>query len=375
MERMPVKFAIARFFRLSSLLLTGAAAFSAGASAADKDFRDWHAVCDNLRNCSAYGLQADDPAGAWVRIERGGAPAAPPRITIAADVNEKTTVALAFDDAALQGLPAGPVALERTGDDAFARIVIDDPAAVDAVVASLRKAQTLAVRRIDPRDGERSDPETSAIPLSGAVAALLWIDEQQQRLGTATAFIRRGDKPASSIPPQPKTPVVHAAKPLPADAAPRKLPPPEARLLTAKARALCGEEERRTALADSSRLAPDASLYGFSCRDVSGAYNLASVFLVVPEAAPQAARAVKFAFPAGVAAKLDPEALAINASFDPQTMTLSTFNKGRGPGDCGSAENWVFDGETFQLVLLRSMPHCKGITDGDWPVHYRAERR
>ncbi len=366
-------FAIARFFRLCSLLLAGAATSSAGASAADKDFRDWHAACDNLRNCSAYGFQADDPAGAWVRIERSGAPAAPARITIAADVNEKTKVLLAFDDVALQGLPAGPVAAERTDNDAFGRVVIDDPAAIDTVVVSMRKAQTLAVRRVDPPDGEKSDPETSTISLSGAVAALLWIDEQQQRLGTATAFIRRGEKPVSSIPPQPKAPAVHAAKPPPAGAAPRA--PAEARLLTAKAKALCGEGERHTELIDSARLAPDTSLYEFSCKDNSGAYNLASVFLIVPDGAPQAARAVKFAFPAGIDAKGAPDALAINASFDPQTMTLSTFNKGRGLGDCGSAENWVFDGQTFQLVLLRSMPHCKGITDGDWPVHYRAERR
>jgi hypothetical protein len=209
-----------------------------------------------------------------VRIERGGTPAALARITIAADVNEKTKVLLAFDDAAVRGFPAGPVAPERTDNDSFGRVVIDDPAAIDNVVASMRKAQTLAVRRVDPPDGEKSDPETSMISLSGAVAALLWIDEQQQRLDTPTAFIRRGDKPVSSIPPQPKAPAVHAAKPPPAGAAPRALAPAEARWLTAKAKALCGEGERHTELADSARLAPDASLYEFSCKDNSGAYNL-----------------------------------------------------------------------------------------------------
>jgi hypothetical protein len=113
----------------------------------------------------------------------------------------------------------------------------------------------------------------------------------------------------------------------------------------------------------------------FPARTTAAPTIFASVFLIVSDAAPFAARAVKFAFPAGIDAKRAPDALAINASFDPQTMRLSTFNKGRGLGDCGSAEDWVFDGQTFQLVLLRSMPHCKGITDGDWPVHYRAERR
>jgi hypothetical protein len=210
--------------------------------------------------------------------------------------------------------------------------------------------------------------------LSGVVAALLWIDEQQQRLGTATAFIRRGDKPVSSIPPQPPAPAVRAAKPPPAGAAPKSLLPAEVRLLTAKARALCGHDEH-TALEDAFHLAPDMSLYNFSCPDNSGAYNYSSVFLIVPDAKPQAARAVTFAWPAGIDAKAAPDVLAVNASFDQSTMTLSTFAKGRGLGDCGVAEQWVFDGRTFQLALLRRMPHCKGITEDDWPVHYRAERR
>jgi hypothetical protein len=251
----------------------------------------------------------------------------------------------------------------------FGRIVIDDPAAVDTMIAGLRKAQAIVVRRIDPPDGVKSDPETSKISLSGAVAALLWIDEQQQRLGTPTAFIRRGDRPVSSITPQPKAPVVHAAK-LPA-AAPRPLLPAEAKVLTAKARELCSDDGR-ISLDDTWRLSPDMSLHGFSCPGISGAYNAASVFLIASDGKPQAARPVTFVYPPGIAAAAG-EALAINAGFDKSTMTLSTFNKGRGLGDCGAQEDWVFDGRTFQLVLLRKMARCKGVSTDDWPVHYQAE--
>jgi Protein of unknown function (DUF1176) len=369
-----VTFAIA-VSRLSALLLACAAAWVPRASGAEsKDFRDWYVGCDNLRNCNAYGLQADDPSAAYVRIERGGAPAATARITIAADVGEKTRVVLAFDDPALRGLPSGPVAPERNDDD-YGRVVIDDPAGVDTLVAGMRKAQTLVVRRIDPPGGAKSDPETSEISLSGAVAALLWIDEQQQRLGTTTAFIRRGDKPVSSIPPPPKAPVVRAAKAPPADAAPRPLPPNEARMLTAKARALC-DDDKRTALDETYRLGRDTSLYGFSCPGNSGAYNYSFVFMIVLDGKPQAARPVKFADPAGTGAKTAPEdVLAINPGFDRSSLTLSTFNKGRGLGDCGEAAEWVFDGQTFQLSLRRVMPHCKGVPQGDWPVYFRADVR
>ena len=357
-------------------LLIACAGFTGAAAAEFKDFRDWHAACDNLRNCSAYGFQADEPSYACVRVERSGAPAAAARVTIVVDAGAKATVALAFDDANLRGLPAGPVALERSGDDSLGRVAIDDPAAVDALIASLRTAQALVIRRIDPPDGEKSEQETSRISLSGAVAALLWIDEQQQRLGTATAFIRRGDKSASSIAPPPQAPVVHAAKPPPAGGAPKPLSPAETRAIIAKARALCNDDERASH-DDAFRLGRDAVLHGFSCPGISGAYNQASVFLIAPDGKPQAARAVKFAYPAGIrrGGSTSDDVIAINAGFDQDSMTLSTFNKGRGLGDCGAAENWVWDGQTFQLVELRSMPHCKGVPMADWPVHYRAERK
>jgi Protein of unknown function (DUF1176) len=372
-----VTFAFIRFIGLPVLLFAGITAAGGAAAAEFKDFRDWYVGCDNLRNCSAYGFETDDPSGAWIRIERGGAPAAAARITIAADVDDKVKVLLAFDDAALSGLPAGPFASDKDKLDgsAFSRIEIDDPAAVDMVIASLRKAQAIVVRRIDPPGGAKSDPQNSKISLSGAVAALLWIDEQQQRLGTPTAFIRRGDRPVSSIPPQPKAPVVQAAK-VPAGAAPRPLMPAEAKVLTARARELCDDDER-ISLDDTSRLSSDTSLHRFSCPGISGAYNETSVFLIAPDGRPQTARPVTFVYPPGLAfgASAAGEVLATNAGFSQSDMTLSTFNKGRGVADCGAQEDWVFDGRTFQLVLLRKMDHCKGVNNDDWPVHYRAEGR
>jgi hypothetical protein len=359
--------------RLLALPLACAATFAAASAAEFKDFRDWYVGCDNLRNCSAFGFEADDPSAAWMRIERSGAPAASARITIAADVNEKTRVELVFDDAALGGLPAGPLTPEKGDDQPFGRVIVDDPAAVETLIASLRKAQTIVVRRLDPPGAEKSDPQTSRISLSGAVAALLWIDEQQQRLGTAAAFIRRGDRPASSIPPQPKAPAVQAAK-APAGAAP-KPQAAELRVLTARARALCADDTR-TELDDSARLSRDVSLHIFGCPDMSGMYNRTGVALIAPDGRPQEARAGKFVYPAEVAGNDHASGGTVtNAGFDQGAMTLSTFNKGRGLGDCGVAEDWVWDGHAFRLVLLRAMAHCKGIGQDDWPVLYRAERR
>jgi len=369
--------------RFAGSILLLACAATSGASTADFwDFGDWHAACDNLRNCNAYGLQVEGPTDAhmryaYMRIERSGAPSASAKVTIVADVNDKTTVALPLDDGSLHGLPGGRVTFKRDDRDSYGRVVIDDPAIVEMLLTSMRRARTLVLSRIDPPGSKKSAPETIEISVSGAVPALLLIDEQQRRRGTTTALIDGGNKRVSSIPPQPKAPIVQAAKPPPIDGGPPSLPPSTASVLVAKAKALCGQDDE-TRLEETVRLDRDTSLSRFSCPTGSGAYNIFSVFLIVPDANPQATRAVDFAYPTKIGS-IEPESgkayTATNARFDSRTMTLSTSSKGRGFGDCGTAEDWVWDGQTFQLTLLRMMPRCKGVVDDDWPVLYRAERK
>jgi hypothetical protein len=384
---MPVKAVIAGLVRLFVLPLACVTCGAGTAFADFKDFRDWHAVCDNLRSCVAYGFEGDDRSTAYMSIQRDAGPAAPARITIAVDVDEPTKAALSFDDPALPGLPADPVMFSEGDGMPFGLAVIDDPKTVDTLVASMRKAQTLVIRRLAKKNGAKNDVKnggvkngaaseaaTSRISLSGAVAALLWIDEQQQRLDTVTALIRRGSKPESAVPPLPKAPAVRVAK-RPPVIAPRPLPPAEMHALTAKARSLCSDDER-TALDQKYRLATDLALYGFSCPGISGAYNAAAVFLIAPDGRLQAARPVTFAYPPGIdGAAVAGDAVVMNAAFDQATMTLTTFNKGRGIADCGAEDEWVFDGQTFHLLSLRKMPYCKGITSDEWPLLYQAERK
>lgn len=335
-----------------------------------KQFRDWYAACDNLRNCSAYGFDAEFLGGglSYLRIERGGAPEAPVKVTITVDVPKGAKFTLRFDDPALPGLPSGPQSgAEYDGSDDGRRVTI---AGSEALIESLRKAQKIVITRDNPPDRALKDDEkVSTISMSGAAAALLWIDDQQKRLDTVTALVRRGAKPASAVPPQPKAPVIVAAKPAP-DA---KAPKPPADLL-AKARKLCNGDEKAK-LEESDPLAPGLSLYSYSCPEMSGAYNLNSVYFIVPAGQPQAARAVSFLWPVKVGdiTHDGQQELATNSSFDAKTQTLNIFNKGRGIGDCGTEEAWVFDGKTFRLAELKLMSECKGAIAEDWPVVYRAE--
>jgi len=199
---------------------------------------------------------------------------------------------------------------------------------------------------------------------------LLWIDDQQKRLDTVTALVRRGPKSASAVPPQPKAPVIVAARPSKA-----KAPENHSPALLAKGRALCEDDDKASQIEEVNPLGGGQFLYQFTCPDSSGAYNFMNVFLIGPAGNVQALRPAAFRRPPGMGdgGNDGPAAGLMNPIFDPETMTLTSFNKGRGYGDCGGEEQWVWDGKAFRLALERTMSECRRIPMDDWPVTWRAE--
>jgi hypothetical protein len=73
----------------------------------------------------------------------------------------------------------------------------------------------------------------------------------------------------------------------------------------------------------------------------------------------------------------DPEenATLVSPSLSDDGKILSSFNKGRGLGDCGVSTDWAWDGQTFRLTEYRSMGYCRGVPWDDWPVIFRAQAR
>ncbi len=64
--------------------------------------------------------------------------------------------------------------------------------------------------------------------------------------------------------------------------------------------------------------------------------------------------------------------ILMGAGFDLETLTLGTFSKGRGLGDCGSSSVHAYDknNEKFVLVEARLKAECDG-SESDWPVIYK----
>jgi hypothetical protein len=65
-----------------------------------------------------------------------------------------------------------------------------------------------------------------------------------------------------------------------------------------------------------------------------------------------------------------------NSEFDPKTGALGAFYKGRGLGDCGSAGQWVWSGYSFKLIEFSAWPDCDNGKDSeDWPVVYKYQAK
>ncbi len=372
---MPLPFpaSIARLLALAVLAAASCGSARAEPSPAPRsgdvnDFRDWMVACDNLRSCSAYGVDADVYGLAYIRVTRDGAPEAALTITIGMNLDEGIKATLAFDDSTLPGLPGGTIAATSAADDGITRVVIRDAAAVAQLVASFHKAGKLIVTRIDPPGATPSDPAATEISLAGFAAAMRWIDEQQKRVGTVTAVIARGDKPASAVPPVPAARTVRAAK-IAGGPPPKTIPA----AVLAKAKKSCEASEPFTAAEDATRLSGNQVMYWFHCREMSGAYNYYYALVIAAPGRPP--RVATFPFPPDSENPDEDAEWAVNPAFDAKTATLTTLNKARGFGDCGALSEWVWDSAAFRVLAVKAMPSCKGIPVDDWPTLFRAARK
>jgi len=342
-------------------LLIAAGLFSpASAAPASKTFRDWIAGCDNLKSCTALSLPAEAAEHAvFLKLTRPAGPdgAAKLELKIRADkLASAFSLSMALDGAAF---PAAGKSWPATSIDGETMELTLAPAETEALIAGARKATKLTVAL----PGRSFD-----VSLAGSVAALLWIDEQQGRLNTATALIRRGA--GTQVPLVPAVPVITARA-----AAQPALPGKAGKTLAAALRKQLKRSDPDACedipdgfdnSDDAWPLAGGARLVGLSCS--RGAYNFTTGFWLVPGT--DVAKARKAAFP-----QLDggQDNMIVNGDFDPATAQIGFFAKGRGLGDCGASGNYAWTGTAFVLTAFDAMGECRGIMPDDWITLLRSE--
>src|SRR3546814_16693539 len=71
--------------------------------------------------------------------------------------------------------------------------------------------------------------------------------------------------------------------------------------------------------------------------------------------------------------KEDGYPMLVNYGWDAARSTLSSYTRGRGLGDCGGAETYVWAGRQFRLVDARSMGECRCAMK--WSTTWRVRSR
>ncbi|WP_321325666.1 DUF1176 domain-containing protein [uncultured Parasphingorhabdus sp.] len=342
--------------------ITAATAQPAAQPGEIRTFRDWAVGCDNGGNCQAVSLVPDDGGSGFdgwdgpVSIVRTAGKDDIFRIRVLFPAREMDRYRMNIDGKLVDTGPIvqGDYPIEIVGTDA------------EKVAKAIINGRNLVIQ------GPQGENITQ-ISLAGSSAALRYIDEKQQRAGTATALVARG--PREYQPADSEIPTITVDR-----WDDSKLAPETGDIVALVEKSRC-KDERYGLVEDQvfplgKRGNRFRALVLISCG--SGAYNFSSApFIGEYVANPRATSGWTFAparfdrQPSWGGEGTDP--LLVNASWDERERKLGSYGKGRGLGDCGSAENYIWDGDMFRLTDASAMPECRGAYEwiSIWRANYR----
>lgn len=326
-----------------------------------KTFGDWIVGCDNGLNCHATSLnpEGEGDGDVFVTVKRGGARASEPVVTmfLSSDLQHRlahvSAISIALDDklfstTVISRKPTAIAPLE--GGVSF--IINRENGLSGSANATIIKPMIGAKRvGVVGNDGII----VGGASLIGLSAALLYIDEQQHRIGTVTALVRKGPKSSDAIPAAPKIPLINI--------------PPRTSKSPVRLSAAAEKQER---LAFKCKTVDEfMKKYGIEYHRLdsrttlalipplcdSGAYNTSIRIAVINNKGAITVPAIEMPIDAKA-----PNLLS-NAWWDKEAGTLNSFWKARPLGDCGILQNYVWDGTALRLVKESGMVECRGSAD------------
>jgi hypothetical protein len=308
-----------------TVLLAATALHRGPAPEETRTFGDWIAGCDNLGACTAVSLadgdREQDPAQLVIRWD--GARGAQPRLDLPPPA-EADGWYLSVDGkqvargaASWSGLPAR------------------------RLIGQMSRGQRLELKSPMGLEVQNSS-------LSGLTAALLFIEDRQGRVGTSESIIRPGPRPPGPL----RTASAVLRTP------PRSsLPPPAINAAPLFANDGCEQESLKSDVPQIVRLDAKSTLVLVRWRCGHGAYNFNFNAMIADNAG--RLRPAQLDFPGGMSGERDSNDLT-NAGWDAGRRRLTAHPLGRGIGDCGVHNEYVWDGARFRLALRTVMPECRG---------------
>jgi hypothetical protein len=320
-----------------------------------KAFGDWVVACDNQHRCEMTSLfpeqgeSVPEANGGFedfsFSIEREAGPMGALVVDVSPYGEAEGKVTIRVDGKIVaSGTISGP-SLRFTGT------------AASAIVAAMVQGRGMSVN-------DAAGDVIGRASLTGSSAAMRFIDADQGRAGTVTALVAKGAKPASSVPAAMAGPVVRFVRP---SGTPAKITPALRKAMDGATG--CAENyadgEGEMPAVEAIALGGGKTLALLPCGN--GAYNYSTVPFIIAGGKPVLAL---FDYAPGYTAAEDGQPTLVNATWDAATATLTSYSKGRGLGDCGNAEDYVWDGTRFRLISALSMIECRGSIN--WLTIYRA---
>lgn len=317
-------------------------------------FKDWTVGCDNGLSCQAVALMDAQPNDGHlsVIVTRPAGPGAALKIVMSAGSLTSDRYALSVDGRMLaRGITQTPnKTIELTGGEAMklARFM----------------ARGKMIRMLD-----EGGNEVGKASLAGTAAALRYIDAQQGRVGARNAIVAFTGKPKAGK--RPAVPVITARK-----ITPNGTLPDTSALVALSESSPCAADrfgstqDTAYSLGSGSNGAPRA-LVLLNCG--AGAYNFSTgVYLGQQDSKGKWTFApAKFDYGATGFTAESAIPILVNANWEAQKQTITSYTKARGLGDCGSSESYVWEGEMFRLTAASFMGECRGSID--WIPTWRAD--
>ena len=290
-----------------------------------KTFGDWAVGCDNGLRCTLASLlpEAGEADNVTLNIVREG--------------DAETKVYIDSRDEAIR-----PASLWVDGKQIATKLT---PESALAIAKALPAGRRLELRN-------RKDSAVATISLKGVAAAMRYADAVQGRAGTPDALVATGR--STKVVEAPVLPVI-VAPAIAGEAA----KPTAAQLATMRKQAECDLVDDQTGV-----LSPEAHAVGGGKTLVilpcsSGAYNLiGALFVIDGKTVTPAEVDSPSGFDETGADSQTPVRSVVNGAFDDGLLT--SYAKGRGIGDCGVQQSYVWDGTRLRLAEQSAMGECRG---------------
>lgn len=358
------RLSLALRFALALLATVGAPvsarlAFPPGIQPVYREIGDWLVACDNTRECVAKYVLGDHDGDtnpydedAGIVITRGAGPAGGLTVDVTSGASFDP-ITIRIDDA----MPHRRPTWDRFDENR--RASIDNDEAL-SFVREMRDAKAVSWS---------GNGHASRVSLRGLAAILIAMDEAQGRIGNPSALGRSGPRPATATRP-PVLPPIVTRGPMPSPLAKPEALARNVRRL--QGRALAAHDcDREAGVSDSAD-----PLDAFSAIVLLGcgrfAYQTSVLAFIVARVDPSKARLLVLPDPLS-ADPPDQESRGeyVEGSYDPTSGIFGQYAKGRGMADCGSAQEWTYDGTGFRLSSYTLQQRCGG-GPGDWPTLFRS---